>query len=119
MVLAGCTLGPGTYTRAKDPAGVMISIEMEGRNFGGELLAADEEALVLLTGNRRILRVPFSGISRLDVSQFEDLDLRDGQPPAGGRLTRLQRLSRFPQGMTPEIEVAVLAAYDQESFEVP
>lgn len=124
LALAGCSIGPGGYRQAEKPGGATVQVEWTGgagvASFGGELLHADEEGLVvLLPGAHRVVRVPYAEIRHAEVLQFDDLDLQRGRAPSAPALARLRRLARFPQGLTPEVEAALLEAYGRESIESP
>jgi hypothetical protein len=113
----GCYHGPTLQeyeaaTRA-DGARADVSL-MKGGKLVGELLAVDESALVIRDA-QRLLRVPFSSVRQLDLRGLGKLTL-DGRRPNEEFLRRAKLHSRFPSGMTPEIELALLDAYGQQSI---
>jgi hypothetical protein len=109
MLLSACMLGKsaGDYTPAKGPAGAMVSLELTGQpRIRGELLAVEERTLLILQG-LELTRVTFQRI-------------RSGQAPNGGFRgqvmtsnvrERLRLISRYPQGVSTELEARLLKAY--------
>lgn len=108
-----CKHGPALkdYGPAHQPNGIAIEINMKsGPDISGELLAVEADALVLRS-EERLLRVPLTLIVEVE-----------GKPMSGPRritrsfLERAKLHSRFPGGITPEIERALLETYGQTSI---
>ncbi len=124
LVLAltfGCSIGPGYYRRAMDARGAAVSIEMAGGGervpSGTELLETTPEGLLLLTPGGEFIFVRYEAMRGAEIPQFPDLDLPAGQPPIAGDLALMRRISRFPQGTTPELRSRLLAAYGKTDIE--
>ena len=110
--LSACHIGPSveTFAPANGPDGVDVLLTVRGRDVEGELLEVRDTALLVLR-NDRLLLVPVRAIS---IGRFGGFGLRI----MGGRFIqdshlRLQDVSRFPAGVTPEILTRLLAAYSQ------
>ena len=98
--LSACHIGPSveTFAPANGPDGVDVLLTVRGRDVEGELLEVRDTALLVLR-NDRLLLVPVRAIS---IGRF----IQDSH-------LRLQDVSRFPAGVTPEILTRLLAAYSQ------
>jgi hypothetical protein len=108
-----CTHGPALeeYGPALQPNGVGIEIDLRsGPDISGELLAVEADALVVRS-DERLLRVPLGLIATVTA-----------KPMSGRReitprfLQRAKLHSRFPGGITPEIERALLDTYGQSAI---
>lgn len=111
----GCAVGPSTrnFGPATGPRGIAADLRVRWGATGrlqGELLEVQDTALVLLIANRVVL-VP------IRVIQFGRFSRR-GVLIENGKvhvrsLDRLSLVSRFPDGMKPDIMARLLAAYGQ------
>ena len=113
FLLGACYVGTSArnYAPAKGPAGAMLELDLEGaRKAGGELLAVEDSTLLLLVG-RNLVRLPMSQVKhgRAPKLSFSRDDLR------GEKRYRLRLISRYPQGLTPELEARLLEAYGADS----
>jgi|GEM_PF-5518587 len=117
-VLSACTIGPRVENQAlaREPRGADVRLAMVGENVAGELLDVRDTGLVVLAAGPRIVLARYSSINRIDVELGGSID-RNRRPPPQGEKQRLTRLSRFPRGITPEVERALLRAYGLESIE--
>lgn len=112
-----CVLNVGPraerLTVATSPSGTIADIRVRdhGELFTGELLEVRDTALVVLSGGR-VTVVPVSAIRRVT---FRDsaIYLDGGDVFGVGELSELRLLSRFPQGITPPLMSALLAALGQ------
>jgi hypothetical protein len=121
ILAAGCTVGGNAaeWPVAHRPEGVTVSaITRGGSTVQMELLSVEDTALVLYgtatSGAQRVVRLPLRQLLELDVtspsihvSTTESISPRD--------LSRLRRVSRFPQGLSPEVLARLLAASQQDS----
>jgi hypothetical protein len=96
------------YGPAHQPSGIGVRIDLRsGPDISGELLAVETDALVVRS-EERLLRVP-----------VELIRSAEAQPMSGRTeitrtfLDRAKLHSRFPGGITPDIERALLEAYGQ------
>jgi hypothetical protein len=119
LSLAGCYVGPRGEMQAlaTEPRGARITVRTGAIEVGGELLAVLEDAIVVrTTGPDRILQVPLRQVSRLQVEMAGSS--LDGRFIRSRDLERLRRVSRFPQGLTPELRDRLVAAYGVPGVEV-
>ena len=119
VVLTACAVGPKVknFVPAQKPSGVETSLKLDGGgSVTGELLAVEETALVILSGNN-VTRVAYESI---DSGTFPQTAIRIGghQLPRADARERLRLLSRFPQGLTPTLLSSLLAAYRQANIAV-
>lgn len=120
----GCSVGPQIheFNPAREPAG--ISAEVTTRSavpgeikLSGEILAITDAGVLLLRKigeTPRIVQVPYEVLRTVDPEQRRAVQvgtLAVEKRPA--RIGRLRLLSRYPQGITPELLQALLRAYDQ------
>ena len=109
-LLAGCQVGTHArnYPPATGPAGAIVNIELSDRSkLTGELLAVEPTSL--------LLRIP--ELVRVPLAQ-----VRSGRAPKvgfdgklkGNSRERLRLISRYPQGVNPELEAQLLQAYGQD-----
>lgn len=107
LLLAACSIGPSgkSYAPAKGPAGAAVEIRLHGnRELGGELLAVEDSTL-LLVENRQLIRVEIPAIQSIRAPRISTRQL--DQPMRG----RLRLISRYPQGVSPDLEARLLQAY--------
>jgi hypothetical protein len=108
MLLAACSVGTTgrNYAPAKGPAGGTVSLELDGqRTMIGELLAVQPGSLLLLEG-RELVRVPIP-IIRTGYAPKVSFTAATFEQLRG----RLRLISRYPQGVSPELEARLLEAY--------
>lgn len=110
LIVAACTVGTHArnYQPARGPAGAMVNLQLQDKSrSGGELLAVEDTALLLLRDSQ-LVRVPLSQV-------------RSGRAPKlsfssrmrTGTREQLRLISRYPQGVSTELEGRLLAAYRQ------
>ena len=108
VVLSGC-IGIGrsaeSYPPARSAAGIEVTLETRVRTITGELLELREDAY-LVREDSAIVLVPRAMVRG---GRMQGSPLRSGK--------RLRLMSRFPNGLTPELLRAVLDAYDQPEVE--
>jgi len=124
LLLLGCVMGTTTnkYQPAQGPAGAEIHLTLaEGRTVTGELLSIDSGVLLVLERSQVLER---GQLLRVSVGALRDLrapkvNYHGSDLPAATR-ERLRLISRYPQGVSPELERQLLQAYGQEAVvEVP
>jgi hypothetical protein len=108
-LLGGCQVGTQAknYPPATGPAGAIVNIELSDKSkLSGELLAVEPTSLLLRIPE--VVRVPLAQVrsGRAPKVRF-DSKLR------GNSRERLRLISRYPQGVTPELEALLLQAYGQ------
>lgn len=113
---AGCRFGPNKADLhvATSPRGADVQITTGSGGVNGELLAVNDDGLVVLDG-RRMVTVPFTEIRD---ARFAELGAKyrigKGRRPHPLTIARLRRVSHFPQGITPEIQAKLLTMYEQQ-----
>ena len=110
LIVAACTVGTHArnYQPARGPAGAMVNLELLDKSrTRGELLAVEDSTLLLLRDSQ-LVRVPLSQV-------------RSGRAPKvsfnsrmrTGTREQLRLISRYPQGVSTELEGRLLTAYGQ------
>lgn len=125
LALAACQIGPGLgrYPFVQRPEGVDVGASVGGRSYAGELLAVQDEELLLLIARpagtgKRIVSIPFGAIEAAEFGKLgRKYALRDGRPPAPETRERLRLVSRFPAGLSEELLGRLLQAYGQVEVE--
>ena len=113
MLTSGCAYGMTAekLTPAHEPAGATAHVSTEGRQLSGELIALQDDGVLLLEG--KMLRlVPYSRIVSAQFDQTKET-IANHQAPAHDRRERLRMLSRYPQGVAPDLLRDLLRAYGQ------
>jgi hypothetical protein len=118
MASAGCSLSGRGFRTATRPEGATTRAAVDGVEYVGELLEVRSDAVLLLTSLRiepirsgrresaeRLVRLlPFAALRQIQV---EAPRIPAGGPQAGNWdsdvRARVSLLSRFPQGLTPEL----------------
>lgn len=117
LATLACQLGGRVdrFVPARQPAGVALTVWLRGGATGeGELLAVQDTALVFLAQDTVTL-VPYRVLQAGRFSQVGELT---ETPPTKDFAGRLRLVSRFPQGLTPEMLTRLLAAYGQSTLKV-
>lgn len=116
-LVAGCHVGPAVekYEPAHSPVGARSTLTVGETTYYGELLAANDSALVFLQAYSHVDLVPYPAIRS---GTFNDLSvsLDGGKAPSAEDERLLRMASRFPQGISPELERRLLAAYHQSAM---
>lgn len=115
-LLAGCRLGTTLpeFVPARSPEGVRTTLRLRAGRVEGELLAVVDTALVLrrFADTPPIVLVPYRAIVAGAFHQVR-ASLEGGHPPRAADRERLRLVSRFPQGLSPELWQRLLAGYGQ------
>ncbi len=121
-LLAGCvvaTFGSGWNERslARRAAGARITLQTQRTGVDGELLAVRDSAFLVLGDGERVVLVPYRAILGGEVEDLGKRFITAGIPSAGAQ-ERLRLISRFPQGVSPELLPELLLAYGQSELAV-
>lgn len=118
LFLTGCSFGPrpATHPLARSPAGAQVAVVLDTGRVKGELLAADSNGIVVL-GEGRIVRVRPDGARSIEVRGGPSVAVRSDPATYLRARERLAPWSRYPQGITPEIERRLVSAYRLAAFE--
>lgn len=116
-IALGCNFGQrvGNLTVAHQPGGIRATVgERNGTFVVAELLAVDDTGLVLLW-SKQVGYLRFASALTL---KSDDISLSFAEPgsPSNDERVRLRLMSRFPQGLTPDLEARLLAAYHQRAL---
>jgi hypothetical protein len=116
LLPAACSVGTTgkNYAPGKSPAGASVMLELSGgrRTLSGELLAVEDSSLVVQSGGQ-LHRIPLRLIQsgKAPKLSFSGAGLK---PPDR---EQLRLISRYPQGVSPELERRLLEAYGQTAVE--
>lgn len=116
LASVACQLGGKVdrFAPAKQSQGVAAEFWLRAGGTGkGELLAVQDTAFVVLDQDTVTL-LPYRVLHVARFSQVGDFDL----PPATDVMRRLRLVSRFPQGLSPDLLARLLAAYGQTTLKV-
>lgn len=118
--LASCRFGtnPKNVDWVNSPSGARVALRVkdEPADRVGELLAADDDG-VLLRGTS-LVRVAWDRVYAIDVDQLSgNYDVMRGQKIMFETKRRLMLVSRFPQGVSPELMTQLLALNKQSQLE--
>jgi hypothetical protein len=120
LAVSACRWGPrlDRFPAATTPSGATMAIAGAGRSsLDGELLAATDSGL-FVARRARVTFVPYAAISSARVVGLDQAYmLARGRAPDAGRLARLRRVSRFPQGLSDEVLARLLRAHAQDDVE--
>ncbi|MEO8126539.1 MAG: hypothetical protein ABJF23_27140 [Bryobacteraceae bacterium] len=114
-LLAGCRFGmtAAKYRPAQEPKGVTLRIKTSQAQLVGELIEVSDSGVVLLS-DQKVRLIPYTAILSSEADQTGSrYRLSKGQPPKPDVQVHLRLLSRFPQGLTPEITQQLLALHGQ------
>lgn len=120
LLLGGCMVGPNAQKLG--PGGVPVVLgttvaePAPHHRIEGELLAADDSGLVVLSGGR-LVRVEYGALTRASMPMSRYRPTK-GQPPDAGELSIIRKLSRFPQGIAPALMGRLLVAQNQTTVDV-
>lgn len=140
LVVAGCPIGSsaGGFVPARGPQGVKAWIQLEGTEGPRgtvvcELLAISDSALVILADNlvvrngevvvrqgQRVQTVSLIAYTRIRNARFHQVSeqVRQGRVPDPKTIERLRLVSRYPQGISSELQDQLLRAYEQPALAV-
>jgi hypothetical protein len=112
----GCAYGMTAekLTPAHEPAGVTVRISTPGRQLSGELIELRDDGL-LVVSDKIVRLVPYGSIASAQFDQTKDR-IEGHQPPSGDRRERLRLLSRYPQGVGPDLLTDLLRAFGQNEL---
>ena len=129
--LSACHVGPQIkdLDLAHNPEGATVEIQvlaLEGKSklkFEGELLEIGDDGVIFLGADAKdsadeVIFVAWSRAARVKATQFGGYSASMGRSLEWSPETkeRFRLISRFPQGISPEIMDGLLAAYRQEEL---
>jgi len=129
---AACHVGPQIENKdiARQPYGanVLVAVAREGKSktmkHRGELLEVRDDGLVIAAvtetdGKPRVVMIPWALIDRAKATDLPGIETRQSYRERQRADTRekLRNVSRYPQGLPPEIMDKLLASYGQATIE--
>jgi len=111
----GCSYGMTVkkFPPARNPAGLTLHVKTVERDFLGELIEVREAGIVVLAEQKvRLLRYNIIALATPREGGTRAL-LRNQRAPDAVSREDLRLLSRFPQGLSPEVLANLLAANNQ------
>jgi len=111
----GCTLGmtASKFRPAKGPQGVNMRLTTAQGELSGELIEVRDTGIVVLM-DQKLRFLPYTEIRYSKVDQMSSFNpITQRKAPKRDAFERLRLLSRFPQGLTPELTRQLLDAYGQ------
>jgi hypothetical protein len=113
--LNGCTFGMTApkYRPAQEPKGVNMRIDTAQGQFSGELIEVRNVGIVVLA-DQKLRLLPYTVILSSKIDQTESrYAISQRTVPKPEVQEHLRLLSRFPQGLTPELMKQLLGEYGQ------
>jgi hypothetical protein len=111
-LIGACQIGTHAknYAPARGPAGAILDLRFSDKSRARAELLAVEDSALLVVENAQLARVPLAQIrSARGPKVAFDSRLRSDTRE------RLRLLSRYPQGVSPEMEGRLLQAYGQST----
>lgn len=127
ILSGGCSYGMkvSTFVPAAGPRGVICRVSLDSTRMEAELIEVRDTGLVVLMNPNaapsssvdavnapRLRLLPYGSIHSARFEQT-NLSVGGGSVPAPKTLRRLRLLSRFPQGIAPDLLESLLRAYGQ------
>jgi hypothetical protein len=119
LAILGCHVGMSgaELPVATQPDGARVSLNTASGAYAGELLAVQDDGVII--SSDRIMFAPFSAILDLRLERMgRQFHLGRADVPTGERLAQFRAVSRFPQGLTPNIRSVLLAQRSQAEIQV-
>jgi hypothetical protein len=116
--MMGCAIGPSVerYAPAHSREGITVEVRTAERFAMGELIDVRDTALVTLADGDLVL-IPWRVMKEVRFGGFRGFPQKGVDLGAGHRAI-VRRVSRFPQGMSPEIEARFLAELGRPALRV-
>jgi hypothetical protein len=127
--IAGCSYGPriDDFRSATGPEGATVRVTVPGAAYHGQLLETRPDAILILSSARietksgdavqsaetRIRLLPFARIESVQFQRGSKIEGHKWLPADAASRERFRLLSRFPQGLTPDLLQQLLKMYGQ------
>ena len=113
-VAQGCRYGQSVeeFPPAHLPNGAMVRVVTDQREIGGELIEVRDIGLVILADGQ-LQSLPYNSIRSIRIEATGHDFETDSQPFDSRRQQEVRLLSRYPQGLSPEVLEQLLAFYGQ------
>ena len=113
---AGCSIGMTAkkYRPAQAPQGVIVHVDSARGKFSGELIEVRVDSGIVLLADQKLRLLRYTEILSSSVDQTSSRYAPSNRTaPKPDVQAQLRLLSRFPQGLTPELMGQLLNAYGQ------
>ena len=104
------------FPLATGPNGATVTVQTTSQSATGELLAVRDDGVVFLRGPKLAI-APFGDLRSVKVAMLSDYSIGAGTPPPDRR-ARLNAVSRYPQGISAELQRKLLAQSGQTALDV-
>lgn len=104
------------FLLATGPNGATVTVQTASQSATGELLAVRDDGVVILRG-AKLAFAPFADLRSVKVPVLSDYSIGAGAPPLDRR-ARLNALSRYPQGISAELQRKLFAQSGQTALDV-
>jgi hypothetical protein len=104
------------FPLALGPNGATVTVQTTSQSATGELLAVRDDGVVMLRG-AKLAFAPFADLRSVKVAVLSDYSIGAGAPPPDRR-ARLNAVSRYPQGISAELQRKLLAQSGQTALDV-
>ena len=127
--MAACSYGPkmADFPSATGPEGATVRVTVPNAGYYGQLLETRPDGILILSSARietksgdrveisetRIRLLPYSRVESVQFQRGSKIDGRKWSPVDAASRERFRLLSRFPQGLTPELLQQLLKMYGQ------
>jgi len=114
-VMSACSYGTriADFRPAHNPNGANVRVSTGAGDLSGELIEMRDSGFVLLTaGSSKLHLVRFDQVRSAKFEQVGSLP-GDGRTPSARQRERLRLVSRFPQGMSPQLLETLLKTHGQ------
>lgn len=117
--LSACTLGtrPGNFGPATSPRGIETRLTLEASTILGELVSVSDSGLIVLAGDRRLVHAHWATMRRATFRKLRGA-LEGGRAPDAATRERIRLVSRFPQGLSPELTARLLESLGSDRLEI-
>lgn len=131
-LVAACHVGPQIdetdFARQPHGAAVLVAVTREGERktvkHRGELLEVRDDGLVIAAitetdDKPRVVMIPWETVERAKATELPGIETRQSYRERQRAATRekLRNVSRYPQGLPPDIMDELLVSYGQTTIE--
>ena len=115
----GCTIGArlAEFAPSHTPRGAMAELRTTNGKFDVELLAAPDSGLVVLVRDTVLAFAAYGDTQYLNIRDYRYSYATRGKHPDPASLAELRLVTRFPQGISTELMVQLLAAQKRPAAE--
>lgn len=119
LPIVACTIGTpaNEHMLIAAPRGIELTVTLiqPRTSYYGELVGVSDSAIVLLRGGAQVVELPYRNI-RDARARIRTVRLGGGITPSADDRAAIAQLSRYPQGISPDLMRGLLSAYGQDSL---